>query len=79
MRIEHNCIGRQGPGKKNTALEGKVSHVGKLDIFCMTHQCHDVICKIPSQVRSHKTREASEGNTGVILVRATEILEKKKE
>lgn len=40
----------------------------------MTHQCHDVIGQIPSQVRGHKTREASEGNTCVILVGTAEIL-----
>lgn len=40
----------------------------------MTHQCHDVIGEVPGQVRGHKTREASEGNTCVILVGTAEIL-----
>lgn len=44
----------------------------------MTHQCHDVIGQVPRQVRGHKTREASEGNTCVILVGTAEILGKKK-
>lgn len=47
-------------------------------VLVMTHQCHDVIGQIPSQVRRHKTREASEGNTCVILVGTAKILGKKK-
>lgn len=48
------------------------------DIFLRTHQSHNVIGKVPGQVRSHKTRQASEGNTCVILVGTAEILEEKK-
>ena len=44
----------------------------------MTHQCHDVIGQVPSQVRGHKTRQASKGNTCVVLVGTAEILQDKK-
>lgn len=43
----------------------------------MTHQCHDVIGEVSSQVRSYKTREACEGDTCVVLVGTAEILEEK--
>lgn len=40
----------------------------------MTHESHDVIGQVSSQVRCHKAREACEGNTGIILVGTTQIL-----
>lgn len=35
-----------------------MNHVGKLDIQCLTHQCHDVVSEIPRQIRGNKTRQA---------------------
>lgn len=56
----------------------KVSPVGKpLDILSITHQCHDVIGQVPSEVGGHKTGEASEGNTCIILVGTAKILGEK--
>lgn len=49
-----------------------------LDTFSIAHQCHNVIGQVSSQIRGDKTREASEGNTRVILVGTAEILRKKK-
>lgn len=48
------------------------------DRFSTAHQCHNVIGQVTSQIRGHKTREASESNTCVILVGAAEILGEKK-
>lgn len=52
--------------------------VNPCDRFSTAHQCHDVIGQVTSQIRGHKTREASESNTCVILVGAAEILGEKK-
>lgn len=44
-----------------------------------THQCHDVICQVPGKIWSNKTGQASQCNSSIILVRATQILKKEKE
>ena len=41
----------------------------------LTHQSHDVVGQVTSQVRGHETRKASKGNACVILVRTAEVLE----
>lgn len=43
----------------------------------VTHQSHDVIGQVPSQVRGHEAREASESHAGVVLVRTAQILKEK--
>lgn len=43
-----------------------------------THQCHDVICQVPGKIWSNKTGQASQCNSSIILVRATQILKKEK-
>lgn len=43
-----------------------------------THQCHDVICQVPGKIWSNKTGQASQCNSSIILVRATQVLEKEK-
>lgn len=55
--------------KKMTILIGK-----PIQKFSMAHQCHDVIGQVPSQIRGHKTRQTSEGNTCVIHVGTAKIL-----
>lgn len=56
----------------------RVIVVNPCDRFSTAHQCHNVIGQVTSQIRSHKTREASESNTCVILVGAAEILGEKR-
>lgn len=49
-----------------------------LETFFMAHQCHDVIGQVPSQIRGYETREASKGDTCVILVGTAEVLDKQR-
>ena len=44
----------------------------------MTHQSHDIISQVPSQIGGHKAGEACERNARVILVGAAEILEERR-
>lgn len=44
------------------------------DSLSAAHQCHDVVGQVSGQVRGHETRQAGEGDAGVVLVGAAEIL-----
>lgn len=44
----------------------------------MAHQCHDVIGQVPSQIGGYETREASQGDTCVILVGTAEVLDEQR-
>lgn len=63
-----------GVHEGNGGQKREYKHGEPFDKLCVTHQCHDVIGQVPSQVRGHKTREAGESNTRVILVGTAEIL-----
>lgn len=45
----------------------------------LTHQGHDVVCQVPGKIWSNKTGQASQCNSCIILVRATQILKKEKQ
>ena len=53
----------------------QMSSVRLTTCHLLTHQSHDVIGQVPSQVRGHETGKASKGNACVILVRTAEVLE----
>lgn len=50
----------------------------ELEAENVTHKSHDVIGKVPSQVRGHEAGEASESHASVVLVRTAQILREKK-